>query len=939
MRTRLAPKWPEIEGGLPRPLSISMPSDCVDNPCDTDCHILNEDPGPGGVTIPPVGPTFPWSVGDINNLPPAIAGIGTHEPCTTAEDCQFDQYCDNPTGVACSHHPCATGTANSSTLPNIGLNDSCSPCVQKICAADPTCCLDQWDAGNCAHDYCAAGSALDPACDPCVATICATRPGCCQFTCTSNADCSWIGAGSTCNLGTGKCTCAPGCPAGATCNAGYCDFFWSSANCVAQVGVVCAGKNCATEKWTAACVNMVDSVCGAQCEPPPGTCAHHYCYTGDRLANNCDDAVDDCVEKVCAARANCCSFVGRWDQACVDLVPLVCTVAGNPSQPLLCAPKGRCNSWLPGDSDSSCASADLTVGVPCNGTVPVCNRGTVAVPAGTVIELEGYNAGSGNFPSSEPSEVLGTCAPVAGVTTCTSTLAAALDPGQCISIDVDSAGACAPSALVSGMELRVNPQASVAECHCENNWTIYQDIPCGSPGCIATASVSYVKTVTLFVAVDASTSQRCSGVGADCATCPNDTIADRWNPMRNALVGFFQDASSAGLGIALRFWPDDSPAPCDSSPCPGPGGGGCAQPLVPLGTLTADPAPTDTQEQQLVAQLNAKVACGNTPTYPALDGALTWAINHKQANPEEEVAVVLITDGIPYPAGGCNQDNNQIALLAENAFYGYNVRTYPIGFGNANQALIMQIAQYGGGRGMFTTNIGAVLQSDIIAALRTIRGDVLPCDVEIPVDGVADPANEVDVIFTDGMGTDQTLTYISDPAFCGDGWYVDPLDPTVAKLCPTTCAMVQADPNARLRAILTDGCGTEFTPTLYSQTYEAQCPPGTKVQWGFLRWDSTTPSDSNVVFSVRAADTALGLASATFQPAGIARATPTDTQTCTMAGPAPDCPVDLYLALGELPDARRDFIEIQMALNPSADLISAPTVHNWEITYSCPDSE
>jgi hypothetical protein len=69
----------------------------------------------------------------------------------------------------------------------------------------------------------------------------------------------------------------------------------------------------------------------------------------------------------------------------------------------------------------------------------------------------------------------------------------------------------------------------------------------------------------------------------------------------------------------------------------------------------------------------------------------------------------------------------------------------------------------------------------------------------------------------------------------------------------------------------------------------------------------------------------------------VAQATP-DTQVCPLAGPAP-CPVDLYTALGGLPEARNRYLELQITIQPTSDTNQTPSVNNWQVTYSCPDAE
>jgi hypothetical protein len=89
---------------------------------------------------------------------------------------------------------------------------------------------------------------------------------------------------------------------------------------------------------------------------------------------------------------------------------------------------------------------------------------------------------------------------------------------------------------------------------------------------------------------------------------------------------------------------------------------------------------------------------------------------------------------------------------------------------------------------------------------------------------------------------------------------------------------------------------------------------------------------------VRAADDPADLASATVRTAATAHATPTDTRICDETS-APPCAVDLFDVLQELPDARTEYLEVRMRLNPTSSGGGGVQVQDWEITYSCPDTE
>ena len=151
----------------------------------------------------------------------------------------------------------------------------------------------------------------------------------------------------------------------------------------------------------------------------------------------------------------------------------------------------------------------------------------------------------------------------------------------------------------------------------------------------------------------------------------DDEISDnetRWDAASTALKAFFQDPASAGLNVALRFFPHDSPASgCNDDDCDE---AACAEELVPIGSLTADSAPTDVQEGALVSAVDNSVPGdrggqgGGTPTYAALSGAAQWATAYQATHPDERTVIVLVTDGRP---NGCQEDTDAIADLAAQA--------------------------------------------------------------------------------------------------------------------------------------------------------------------------------------------------------------------------------------------------------------------------------
>lgn len=293
-----------------------------------------------------------------------------------------------------------------------------------------------------------------------------------------------------------------------------------------------------------------------------------------------------------------------------------------------------------------------------------------------------------------------------------------------------------------------------------------------------------------------------------------DNNQTRWAAASTALNAFFQDANSAGLDVALRFFPHDSPAAgCNDDDC---NENACAQELVPIGPLTADPAPMDTQEQALVAAVNGATPGGNgqgggTPTFAALSGAEQWAMAHQTANPNERTVVVFVTDGQP---NGCNENTADIAALAETARTSSGVLTYAIGISAGVDDGIMDPIAVAGGTNEAIMIADGNAQSSLLTALQNIRGQVLSCNFVMP--RPRDPSmpidpNRVNVNYTpSGAGSPTLVGGVNSATDCtsAGGWYYDnPSAPTQIILCPATCSIVQADSNPQIQVVI--GCSRQ----------------------------------------------------------------------------------------------------------------------------------
>jgi len=850
---------------------------CVNNPCDPTCQSFNETPATP-IGSPAQNLIAPWLVGNYGGLPPNLQAEVTGEPCSDGTACQSDQYCNNPASGYCAHNKCVVGT---------GLQAACDPaCVGKICAANPSCCTTPVPAAGCPHDLCATGQALvktsiaagTTACDTCVNTVCQTQ---------------W---GSCCDTAVGAWT----------------------AECVDRVTTACS-KSCATGSWTQSCVDLVDTYCNAKCleDTTVPKCAHDKCLLGDGLDASCDP----CVQAVCAQNGSCCSgSAGAWNGTCLQAVKTICGET--------CPAKGDCVPWLPTQKDAKCGGAwDLTVGVGCTDgavqKVPVCNRGQNPSPAGLVLAV---------FPAAAPLYIPSIAPPIASAT--------AILPLPAI-----AAGACSdvalPAGTVEGAQLVANPTTDPSygmfggssECHNGNNWGVWSNATgqCAAPSCAGASAFSKLKKIKLFLSVDVSAS-----MGRKVTDPSSFGLPSRWTYLSSALTSFMTTAPD-DTGVWIRFWPNNDAA---AGPCPSPGpplfSGGCGPvPYCKNGNADVNDL-TAANETSVVNAIAAVPLTGNTPMYPALDAATQKAIDFQTANPDWNAVVILVTDGNPTQ---CVTSASKIAALAGNAFNGYGVRTYAIGLTtDVNQSTIDLIANTGGGKGFYVdTNNNAQFQSDLAAALNSIKQDFVSCTLPLPNQDIFDPTQAV-IMYTPGVGMPLALSEVADAAACaGDGWYYDnPADPTTITLCPTTCSNVKLDTNGKLE--LSIACIKQYLPSTYSQVYQASCPSGTTVQWGFLAYDTTTPGDSHIDFRAQASADNVTFSALQASPISRASATAPDVQVCPMGGPAP-CPVDLYNALSGLPNAQQQYLKLVADIVPTTDKLQTPVINNWQVTYSCPDTE
>lgn len=281
----------------------------------------------------------------------------------------------------------------------------------------------------------------------------------------------------------------------------------------------------------------------------------------------------------------------------------------------------------------------------------------------------------------------------------------------------------------------------------------------------------------------------------------------KWSQSTAALQGFFESPKNAGLGVALRFFPDSGSGQtgCDGNKC---NVSACAEPLVPLGYLTELSAPTDTHEQALFDAFVGLDPAGGTPLSVALEGAVVWAKDTLSKNPGHKAVVILVTDGEPTD---CNTKGSALVATAKDAFEGSGIVTFALGLEGASQSLLDEIAKAGGTDGGIIIGTDNA-KEDLLKALDAIRDKQIACDYAIPesTTGEAVDLTQVNVIYYPGNGSSkQTFGQVPNQAACGDkvAWYYDdPVNPKKIQFCSAACALVTPDTKAAIQIVL--GCNT-----------------------------------------------------------------------------------------------------------------------------------
>jgi hypothetical protein len=218
----------------------------------------------------------------------------------------------------------------------------------------------------------------------------------------------------------------------------------------------------------------------------------------------------------------------------------------------------------------------------------------------------------------------------------------------------------------------------------------------------------------------------------------------------------------------------------------------------------------------VIASLRAQTPIGQTPTGPALGGALEQARLWAEQHPDRQVVTVLATDGFPTVCEP--QDIPDIAAVAGAANDAARpVRTFVIGvfgntdLGNDGQQRLDTIASAGGSDRAFVINTAGNVAEEFLDALNLIRNTAVNCDFQLS-GGASLDFDRVNLQVTDAGGAATDLLNVGDASACGDddGWYYvrDAAGtPFQISVCPNTCGTFTEE---GVRADLQVGCATRI---------------------------------------------------------------------------------------------------------------------------------
>lgn len=316
-----------------------------------------------------------------------------------------------------------------------------------------------------------------------------------------------------------------------------------------------------------------------------------------------------------------------------------------------------------------------------------------------------------------------------------------------------------------------------------------------------------IQPVALYIMLDQSQSMVMQGL---------------WVPARDALKAFVTDPKSAGIDVALQFFPTWDFFPGLNEVCDGTG---LDTPVVAMGRLPMNAA-------NVTQALDGLQPSGiGTPIEAALRGASNFCKRFEQTAMGEKCVAVMVTDGAPL---GCQPGTNELVQIAQtNYAAGMGIRTFTVGLQGADFTLLDGLAQAGGavdcdmnserfacdvsgGPSMLAAALHKI--RDVVTTVKThvettthVQDIPVECEwtVPVPPNGGMFDKQRVNVrVSAPKLAKPVDLGQVDNEAACVEkGWHYDNADaPTRLVACPETCSLLKATVQARVDILL--GCNT-----------------------------------------------------------------------------------------------------------------------------------
>jgi von Willebrand factor type A domain len=316
-----------------------------------------------------------------------------------------------------------------------------------------------------------------------------------------------------------------------------------------------------------------------------------------------------------------------------------------------------------------------------------------------------------------------------------------------------------------------------------------------------------------------SGNQMGSGIGSSCVTdtvtamsTPLDiyimldqsgSMADdnKWTDVTAALDAFVAQPNLDGIAVGIQYFGIEDSGFDDV----------CT--VATYATPEVEIAPLPGVATAIKNSIGAHSPISGTPTYEALEGAVSHAKTWAGAHTSDTTVVVLATDGEPMSNCGAETLSSVEGVAQMGASSAPKILTFVIGVDDGtNLSNLDGIASSGGTGSAYIVNAGSNAEAQFVAALNAIRGTVLGCTYQIPVPS-SGSANfsEVNIVYTPGGGgSPMTIPQVPSMAMCpssGNAWYYDnPSAPTEIILCSSTCGTIEADTTGSVGITL--GCMT-----------------------------------------------------------------------------------------------------------------------------------